>query len=220
MEACGKTLPSNSEIARVLDTLAELFAAKGATPLKARAYSAAAEKVRADDRRAAELARAGGRRRLGKLLGIDDDAASVICEYVSEGARPAPIPAPPGRLRPMHELRRSPRDASVSLLLEVDREYRSKAREGSLSGEPWLPVLQVERGGCLFTVTFSNTARAHQLAKTRDWVVLRYVRNGEEHRCTVVTERRGKLLAGLRVVRGREQACRRHYADRLPRKAA
>ena len=85
--------------------------------------------------------------------------------------------------------------------------------------EAWLPILKVERGGCSFTAAFSNTARAHQLAKTRDWVVLRYVRDGQERRCTVVTERHGKL-AGLRVVRGHEQACRRYYAERLARTAA
>jgi len=58
---------------------------------------------------------------------------------------------------------------------------------------------------------FSNTARAHELGMTHDWVVVYYERDGHENQCTVVTERRGDL-GGQRVVRGREDDCRRHYA--------
>ncbi len=54
---------------------------------------------------------------------------------------------------------------------------------------------------------FSNTARAHELGRTGDWVVLFYERNGDSGQCTVVTETRGPL-AGRRVVRGRESECR------------
>ena len=54
-------------------------------------------------------------------------------------------------------------------------------------------------------------ARAHELGRTRDWVVIYYY-DGEhvEAQCTVVTETRG-ALAGRRVVRGREEECRAHY---------
>jgi len=120
---------------------------------------------------------------------------------------------------------RAPRVASaapdVAQLLEVDREYREKAATGSLRtiapkrfnprGEAWLPVLHAELGGWHFTVLFSNTARAHELGRTRDWVVIYYY-DGEhvEAQCTVVTEARG-ALAGKRVVRGREEECRAHY---------
>jgi hypothetical protein len=50
---------------------------------------------------------------------------------------------------------------------------------------------------------FSNTATAHRLDRTADWVVVYYERDGDEGQCTVVTETRGPL-AGRRVVRGRE----------------
>lgn len=120
---------------------------------------------------------------------------------------------------------RAPRAAQaapgVALLLDVDREYREQAAAGRLRtiapkrfnprGEAWLPVLHAEHGGWHFTALFSNTARAHELGRTRDWVVIYYY-DGEhvEAQCTVVTEARG-ALAGKRVVRGREEECRAHY---------
>jgi hypothetical protein len=64
----------------------------------------------------------------------------------------------------------------------------------------------VERDGWAFTALFSNTARAHALGTTDDWVVLFFERDGAEGRATVVTERAGPL-AGRRVVRGREAEC-------------
>jgi len=108
----------------------------------------------------------------------------------------------------------------VELLLAIGEEYRAKAEAGELrriaprrlnpDGESWLPILKTEREGWRFTVLFSNTARAHELGKTRDWVVL-YVRaTGPEGQCTVVTAGRGPLW-GRRVVRGREDECREHY---------
>lgn len=115
----------------------------------------------------------------------------------------------------------------VALLLELDAEYRARAAEGRLplvaprrfnpDGAAWLPVFHTRRGAWTLTVLFSNTARAHELEKTRDWVVLYHERDGREGQSTVVTEMRGDLQ-GLRVVRGREAACRAHYAA-LPRAA-
>lgn len=111
----------------------------------------------------------------------------------------------------------------VRVLLEVDREYRERAARGELatiapkrfnpSGERWLPVLHTTRGEWHFTVLFSNTARAHELGRTRDWVVV-YHDDGDHHegQCTVVTEIRG-ALAGRRVVRGREAECLAMVAD-------
>ena len=108
---------------------------------------------------------------------------------------------------------------SVELLLDVDREYRDKAAAGKLpkiaprrfnpSGIAWLPILHADRPGWHFTALFSNTARAHELNRTNDWVVL-YFYDGDhrEGQCTVVTETRG-ALAGQRVARGRESECRR-----------
>jgi len=103
-------------------------------------------------------------------------------------------------------------------LLDVDREYREKAQAGALptiaprrfnpAGEAWLPVLHTHRGAWHFTALYSNTARAHELGRTRDWVVLYFHDDDHaERQRTVVTEARGSL-AGRRVVRGREAECR------------
>jgi hypothetical protein len=102
----------------------------------------------------------------------------------------------------------------VETLLAVDAEYRRRAAAGELrtiapkrfnpGRRAWLPVLHSERDGWSFTALFSNTARAHELGTTGDWVILYYERDGHEDQCTVVTERHGPL-AGRRVVRGREQ---------------
>lgn len=123
--------------------------------------------------------------------------------------------------RAQHE--RAEADATrpdVSELLAVDAVYRHGAADGTLrriaprrfnpEGEAWLPMLHLERGEWAFTAMFSNTARAHALGTTRDWVLVWYEQDGREALCTVVTERRG-LLAGRRVVRGRERECARHY---------
>jgi len=112
-------------------------------------------------------------------------------------------------------------EPSVAVLLEVDAEYREKAEADSLpkiapkrfnpSGEAWLPILHATRGEWHFTVLYSNTARAHELHRTRDWVVIYFYDNDHvEKQRTVVTETRG-VLAGRRVVRGREDECRRHH---------
>jgi putative hydrolase len=111
---------------------------------------------------------------------------------------------------------------SVELILDVDAEYRNKASAGQLptisprrfnpKGEAWLPILHTERALWHFTVLFSNTARAHDLGRTRDWVVVYlYDDHHREGQCTVVTETRGALI-GKRVVRGREDECRALYA--------
>ena len=108
----------------------------------------------------------------------------------------------------------------VAILLEIDHLYRTQAKTGSLpriapnrnnpGGKAWLPILHTEQDAWHFTVMFSNTDRAHELGRTRDWVILYYDRDGHEDQCTVVTETRGRL-AGQRVVRGREDACAKHY---------
>jgi DNA polymerase (family X) len=103
----------------------------------------------------------------------------------------------------------------------VDREYREKAEAGSLrriapkrfnpTGEAWLPVLHTARDNWRFTALFSNTRKAHELGKTKDWVVIYTQSDTEpESQATVVTEKRGPL-SGCRVVRGREAECGLHY---------
>jgi len=74
----------------------------------------------------------------------------------------------------------------------------------------WLPILHARRGGADYTALFSNTQRAHELGRTRDWVVI-YVDAGMgERRYTVVTAHVGPLT-GKRVVRGREAECPEYY---------
>jgi DNA polymerase (family 10) len=109
----------------------------------------------------------------------------------------------------------------VEELLDVDREYRDKSDRGELATitprrfnpdrHPWLPVLHTNRGHWHFTALFSNTARAHELGRTRDWVVIYfYDDHHDEGQHTVVTETSGPLK-GRRVVRGREAECREFY---------
>ena len=118
---------------------------------------------------------------------------------------------------------RRPSEPSVDVLLDVDAEYRRRAATGRLAriaprrfnpdGTRWLPILHTERGEWRFTALFSNTAMAHQLARTRDWVVIYSHTEGEaEGQRTVVTETKGPL-AGRRVVRGREPECEKYYAS-------
>jgi putative hydrolase len=109
----------------------------------------------------------------------------------------------------------------VDLLLAVDRQYLEQAFTGELptiapkrfnpESEAWLPILHTEQAGWHFTAMFSNTARAHDLHKTHDWVVIYYYDDHhQEGQHTLVTETHGPLQ-GRRVVRGREADCRRYY---------
>jgi DNA polymerase (family 10) len=125
-----------------------------------------------------------------------------------------------GRVRKTDQLQPRPPDVPVSELLDVDREYRELAQAGKLKTiaprrfnphhEAWLPVLHTQRGDRHYTALFSNTARAHELERTRDWVVLYYDGRGGERQNTVVTARQGPLK-GRRVVRGREADCRQYF---------
>lgn len=111
----------------------------------------------------------------------------------------------------------------VAELLELDREYRTRAEAGELrriapkknnpTGEAWLPIMHAEREGRNYTALFSNTERAHDLGKTDDWVVIYRDDPGQKNQWTVVTEHRGPLK-GERVVRGREEECRAYYEER------
>lgn len=138
-----------------------------------------------------------------------NDLKTALHQRLSRSARRrAHRPAPRGPKPP------------VSLLLSIDAEYRTKAEAGDLrkiaprrfnpTREAWLPLLKTDREGWSFTALFSNTARAHELGATDDWVVLYYRAAGPEDQCTVATASRGPLR-GRRVVRGREAECRDHY---------
>jgi hypothetical protein len=115
-------------------------------------------------------------------------------------------------------------EPAVAELLDVDREYRERAEAGELrtiaprrfnpQRQAWLPILHTARGSRHYTALFSNTARAHRLARNRDWVVLYWDDDGAEGQATVVTARDAGPLKGLRVVRGREAECQACYAAR------
>jgi putative hydrolase len=111
----------------------------------------------------------------------------------------------------------------VSLILDVDEEYRRRAaardlpriapRRFNMSGREWLPVLHTQRGDWDFTALFSNTRRAQALDRTHDWVVTHArLDDVPEGQCTVVTETHGPLV-DRRVIRGREGECLAFYAE-------
>jgi DNA polymerase (family 10) len=113
------------------------------------------------------------------------------------------------------------REPTVGDILAVDAEYRRRAEERLLptqaprrfnpDNRPWLPVYQTDRGDWFYRALFSNTALAHRLNTTHDWVVVYFDDGTTSGQRTVVTETRGDLR-GRRVVRGRERECRDHYA--------
>jgi DNA polymerase (family X) len=131
----------------------------------------------------------------------------------------------PSALRRAQEAAQGGRESTssrpdVSLLLEVDQEYRRRSQAGELKkiapkrfnpeNKAWLPVMNTNKQGWSFTALFSNTKRAHELGKTNDWVVIYYEKDGEEKQATVVTQTNGPLK-DKRVVRGREAECRTYY---------
>jgi hypothetical protein len=154
----------------------------------------------AHDGRLAAIAGFGPRR----VRAVRDQLAAILGRSARYRARRGTSAGP-----------RAPRP-EVATLLAVDAEYRDGAAHGRLrriaprrfnpDGQAWLPILHTERDGWQITALFSNTARAHELGRTGDWVVLFYERNGDSGQCTVVTETHGPL-AGRRVVRGRESEC-------------
>jgi DNA polymerase (family 10) len=146
-----------------------------------------------------------------RLAGIRDSLAQRLGRIRRRAIAPYPRQLPP-----------------VAELLDVDREYRQKAAAGKLTQiaprrfnpkrESWLPVLHTIRNGRNYTALFSNTAHAHELGKTRDWVVL-FCDNGDtEHRFTVITSEFGPLQ-GERIVAGREAECAKYHDRRLERLA-
>ena len=288
---------SNDDIASVLERLADLLEAQDAESFRLRAYRAAADTVRHEQRSVAEIAEKEGIKGLAELPAIGKSLASTIREYVATGrlamldrleGEVAPedllatvpgigeqlakrihdqlgietledleLASHDGRLDTVRGFSRrrvqavrdtlagmlsrssrrrarrlrlaehehdvhdvAPEEPDVGTLLAVDEEYRSKAERGELrkitprrfnpEKIAWLPVLHADRHGWSLTALFSNTARAHELGTTHDWVILYYERDGHEKQCTVVTERRGDLT-GRRVVRGREDECRVFY---------
>jgi hypothetical protein len=106
----------------------------------------------------------------------------------------------------------------VSELLDIDAEYRRKARQlphiaprrFNPTREAWLPVLHTQRGDRHYTALYSNTARAHELNMIHDWIVIYRDDPEGDGQWTVVTARYG-ALKGRRIVRGREAECQEYY---------
>lgn len=115
-----------------------------------------------------------------------------------------------GRGSTWHERRGDEPLGSIDLLLDVDNEYRTKAADGRLpmivprrfnpDRTRSIPILHTSRDGRHFTALYSNTALAHELDRTDDWVVI-YADAPDHGRWTVVTETRGPGT-GQRAVRG------------------
>ncbi len=118
---------------------------------------------------------------------------------------------------------RSTDEPPVDELLDVDREYRESAQAGRLQKiaphrfnpekEAWLPILHTQRGARHYTALFSNSALAHRLKNTQDWVILYYDDDHGERQCTVITSHQTPFL-GKRIVRGREEDCADYYQSR------
>jgi putative hydrolase len=128
----------------------------------------------------------------------------------------------PTRSRRPRDGRESP---DIDLILKIDRIYHDMAKAGELpkiapkrfnpEHKAWLPVMHIEEKGWHFSAMYSNTALAHRLGRTDDWVVIFfYDEQHQEGQQTVVTETRGPLI-GMRVVRGRERECRDYYEDQI-----
>jgi len=128
-----------------------------------------------------------------------------------------------GYRRPRPEPQQKIAEPPVSLLLKIDEQYRKKAQAGELptiapkrfnpSDEAWLPIMHTTQKGWHFTALYSNTARAHQLDRVKDWVIISFHDDRHhEGQHTVVTETRG-TVTGRRVVRGREKECIEYYLE-------
>lgn len=153
--------------------------------------------------------------RLEKLPGVGPRRASAIRAALTQSL---------DRTRALRRQTPAPHTGEqppVAMILDVDREYRERATAHKLptiaprrfnpGGTSRLPILHTERGVWHFTALFSNTAKAHELGRTHDWVVVyAYDHDAPERPHTVVSESRGSLV-GRRVVRGREGECRDYY---------
>jgi hypothetical protein len=223
--------PSNSQIAALFDLIADHLSAKDENPFRVRSYRTAAVSVRSSKTPIGKIVEENGGPALKGIPGVGERLAGLIEEYVKSGKvelleslrkevtpedlekvqaakKEHPAAAPGAPLIPL------------SLILGIDAEYREKAGARKLKliapkllnpeKKAWLPILATSRKGWKFTVMFSNTATAHKLVKTNDWVVVYYESGKGEDQCTVVTEQRGPMK-GKRVVRGMETECKKFY---------
>lgn len=158
-----------------------------------------------------ELEAAAHDGRLARLAGIGPKRLAGIRDSLAQRLGRLRQPPKPG----------VPDEPGVAELLDVDRQYRDESAAGKLkliapkrfnpTGEAWLPILHTVRGPRHYTALFSNTARAHELGRTNDWVVLFHDGGQGERQCTVISSAFGPLK-GRRIVRGREAECEAYYA--------
>lgn len=159
--------------------------------------------------------------RLSQVPGMGNKRVRAIKETLAARFR---RPPPSVETPPRPALTDQP---PVGELLQIDQEYREKAEAGRLTriaprrfnptGTAWLPVLHTIRGDRHYTALYSNTARAHELGMTHDWVVVYRDDHGGSGQWTVITARYG-ALRGRRIVRGREAECADYYAQQLTEK--
>ncbi len=153
---------------------------------------------------------------LSSVPGFGDKRVRAVAESLSGRLRRPPR-------RPARAKGAAPSNLPpVAELLDVDAEYRRKAAADRLvriaprrfnpTGAAWLPILHTRRGDVQYTALYSNTARAHELGTTSDWVVIYRDDEQGDGQWTVITSRFGPLR-GKRIVRGREEETRQYYAS-------
>ena len=163
----------------------------------------------------AELEAAANDGRLGHVPGMGRKRICAVRESLAGRFQ---------RRRVQAEVPRGPdvnRQVGVEELLDVDDEYlclaeqqkfpRIAPRRFNPTGEAWLPVLHTQRSDRHYTAIFSNTARAHEMGTTHDWVVIYRDDDRNDGRWTVITANYGKLR-GRRIIRGREDECATFYS--------
>jgi hypothetical protein len=160
-----------------------------------------------------ELEAAANDARLAKVPGMGRKRVLAIQETL-RGRFHRPRPA---RSVPSHPASEEP---PVDEILAIDQEYREKAGAGQLrlivprrlnpTGTAWLPVLHTQLANRHYTALFSNTARAHDLGMTHDWVVVYRDDHDGHGQWTVITSEFGPLR-GRRIIRGREGECTAYY---------
>lgn len=229
MTSLATNLPTNKNIAVLLNRIADYLDAKGENPFRVRSYRKAAASVASVRQSLANVVRKEGPGGLTGLKGVGEKLAGLIHEYVTKGKvellQDLEKEVSPEKLKAVKEPNSThtftkPIELPVAVILKIDEEYRKRVAAGTLKKiaprllnpkkKAWLPIMAKEEKGYKFTLMFSNTPTAHKLEKTDDWVVVYYAKGKGENQCTVVTESRG-LLKGKRVIRGREKECLMHY---------
>lgn len=160
-----------------------------------------------------ELEIAANDGRLAKVPGMGEKRVRAVRESLAGRFRRREQDEQRKRMQPLYE-------PPVSELLDVDSEYRRLAAADRLvriaprrfnpDGKVWLPILHTQRNDRHYTVLYSNTARAHELGMTHDWVVVVLDDDHLHGQWTIITSGYRKLR-GQRIVRGREKECAEHY---------